>query len=89
MHNVQSKFIVETFNIFFTLINFLNSIKNHECGSYTISTDSLIELAECVLKTNIFEHDKSVLKQFRATAIGTKMTPAYAIIFMDHSKKIY
>ena len=29
----------------------------------TISTDSLIELAECVLKNNIFEHDKSVFKQ--------------------------
>ena len=49
----------------------------------TISTDSLIELAECVLKTNIFEHDKSVFKQLRGTAIGTKMAPSYAIIFMD------
>ena len=38
----------------------------------TISTDSLIELAECVLKNNIFEHDKSVFKQLRGTAIGTK-----------------
>ena len=49
----------------------------------TISTDSLIELAECVLKNNIFEHDKSVFKQLRGTAIGTKMAPPYAIIFMD------
>ena len=29
----------------------------------TISTDPLIELAECVLKNNIFEHEKSVFKQ--------------------------
>ena len=43
----------------------------------------LIELAKCVLKNNIFEYDKSVFKQFRGTAIGTKMTPPYAIIFMD------
>ena len=49
----------------------------------TILTDSLIELAECVLKNNIFEHDKSVFKQLRGTAIGTKMAPPYAIIFMD------
>ena len=49
----------------------------------TISPDLLIELAECVLKNNIFEYDKSVFKQLRGTAIGTKMTPPYAIIFMD------
>ena len=50
----------------------------------TISTDSLMELAECVLKNNIFEHEKSVFKQLRGTAIGTKMAPRYAIIFMDY-----
>ena len=49
----------------------------------TISTDSLIELAECVLKNNLFEHDKSVFKQLRGTAIGTKMAPPYAVIFTD------
>ena len=53
----------------------------------TISTDSLIELAECVLKNNIFEHDKSVFKQLRGTAIGTKMAPPYAIIFLDSQLK--
>ena len=44
----------------------------------TIFTDTLIELAECVLKHNIFEHNKSVFKQLRGTAIGTKMAPPYA-----------
>ena len=34
----------------------------------TILTDSLIELAECVLKNNIFEHNKSIFKQLRGTA---------------------
>ena len=29
----------------------------------TVSTDSLIELAECVLKNNIFEHNTSFYKQ--------------------------
>ena len=49
----------------------------------TISTDSLIALAEFVLKNNIFEHDRSVFKQLRGTATGTKITPPYTIIFMD------
>ena len=45
-----------------------------------ISTESLIELAECVLKNNIFEHNLSFYKQVRGTAIGTNMAPRYAII---------
>ena len=49
----------------------------------TVSTDSLIELAECVLKNNIFEHNTSFYKQLRGSAIGTKMAPPYAILFMD------
>ena len=48
----------------------------------TVSTDSLIELAECVLKNNIFEYNTSFYKQLRGTAIGTTMAPPYAIIFM-------
>ena len=53
----------------------------------TIWTYSLIELGECVLKYNIFEHDKSVFKQLRGTAIGTKMVLPDAIIFMDSLEK--
>ena len=48
----------------------------------TVSTHSLTELAECILKNNIFEHNTSSYKQLRGTAIGTKMAPSYAIIFM-------
>ena len=48
----------------------------------TISTDSLIDLADCVLKNNVFEHNSRFFKQKRGTAIGTKMAPSYAIIFM-------
>ena len=56
----------------------------------TVSTDSLIELAECVLKNNIFEHNTSFYKQLRGTAIGTKMAPPYAILFMgDLEEKIF
>ena len=37
-----------------------------------LSTDSLIELAEAVLKNTIFEHNPSFYKQLRGTAIGKK-----------------
>ena len=47
----------------------------------TISTDSIVELAEIVLKNNVFEFNDRVLKQKQGTAIGTKMAPPYAILF--------
>ena len=57
-----------------------------------ISTDTLIELAECLLKNNIFEYDKSVFKQLRGinrgNAIGTIMAPPHAIIVMDSLEDI-
>ena len=37
----------------------------------TISMDSLILLAECVLKNNVFEHNMRYFKQLNGTAIGT------------------
>ena len=52
-----------------------------------ISTDSLIELAECFLKNNIFEHHKSIFKQLRGTAIEIKMAPPSVVIFMDLLEK--
>ena len=54
-----------------------------------ISSDTLIELAEIVLKNYFFEFDQKTLKQVRGTAIGTKFTPPYAILFMaDLEEKI-
>ena len=57
------------------------ALNNREDQS--VSTDSLMELAECVLKNNIFEHNSETYKQVQGTAIGTKMAPSYAILFMD------
>ena len=48
-----------------------------------ISTDSLVELAELVLKNNYFEHNGKTYKQKRGTAIGTKFAPPYAILTLD------
>ena len=49
----------------------------------TVSTESLIELTQCVLKNNIFKHNSQIYRQLQGTAIGTKMAPSYAIIFMS------
>ena len=54
-----------------------------------ISSDTLIELAEIVLKNTFFEFDQKTFKQVRGTAIGTKFAPPYAILFMaDLEEKI-
>ena len=50
---------------------------------YNVPGRSVISDSECVLKNNTFELDKSVFKQLRGTAVGTRMVPPYAIIFMD------
>ena len=62
----------------------LEAIKNalNTRQDQTISTESLVNLAECVLKNNVFEFDGHFFKQKRGTAIGTKMAPPYAILFM-------
>ena len=47
-----------------------------------VTTDTLIELTELVLKNNIFEFSDKTYKQLRGTAIGTKFAPPYAVLFM-------
>ena len=47
-----------------------------------ISSDTLCDLAEVVLKNNIFKFGKKTLKQKRGTAIGTEFAPSYSILFM-------
>ena len=50
----------------------------------TILTDSLILLAERVLKNNVFQHNMRYFKQLNGIAIGTKFAPPYAILFMGY-----
>ena len=47
-----------------------------------LTTETLVELVENVLKNNIFQFNKKTLKQLEGTAIGTKFAPPYAILFM-------
>ena len=50
----------------------------------TILTDSLILLAECVLKNNVFEHNMRYFKQLTGTALGTKFAPPYTILCVGY-----
>ena len=52
-----------------------------------ISSDTLIELAEIVLKNNIFELDEKTFRQVCGTTIGTKFAPPYAILFTADLKE--
>ena len=47
-----------------------------------VSTDTLIEFAELVLKNNIFSFNEKTLKPKRGTTIGTKFALLYSILFM-------
>ena len=51
-----------------------------------ISSDTLAELAEIILKNNIFEFDEKTFKQKRGNAIGTNFAPPYAILFIADLK---
>ena len=46
-----------------------------------VTTDTLIELTELVLKNNIFEFSDKTYIQICGTAIGTKFAPPYAVTF--------
>ena len=52
-----------------------------------VTTSTLVELAEVVLKNNIFTFKEKTLKQKRGTAIGTKFAPPYSILFMAELEK--
>ena len=47
-----------------------------------VTTSTLVELAEVVLKNNIFTFKEKTLKQKWGTAVGTKFAPPYSILFM-------
>ena len=53
----------------------------------SVSTDTLVELADLVLTNNFFEFNGDFFKQIRGTAIGIKCAPSYAILFLAAWKK--
>ena len=46
------------------------------------STD-LAEMAQFILECNFFEFDTKIIQKILRTAIGTKLSPPYACLFMD------
>ena len=58
-------------------------------GTKKVSTESLVELAEIVLTNNIFEFNEKVFRQLQGTAIGTKMAPPYAILFLAELEEAF
>ena len=52
-----------------------------------MTTDTLRELADIVLKNNYFLFLDKTFKQKRGTAIGTKFAPPYSILFMADLEK--
>ena len=47
-----------------------------------VTTENLLELAEIVLKNNIFQFNEKTLEQLKGAAIDTNFVPPYAIIFL-------
>ena len=47
-----------------------------------MTTETLVEFAEVILKNNIFQFNEKTVKQLRGTAAGTKFAPPYANLFM-------
>ena len=88
--SVPWKLLIFTLNIphgegLASLLKFLETRYNKQ-----ISSDIWTELAEVVLKNNIFEFDEKAFKQKRGTEIGTKFAPPYAILFMaDFEEKMF
>ena len=53
----------------------------------TIPTDFYIKLLKLVLESNIFEFDREYFIQLLGTAMGTRVAPTYANIFMAKLEK--
>ena len=60
----------------------LNNRENPE-----IPTETIVDLAELVLRNNNFEFNENHYLQTLGTAIGTKMAPSYANLFMDRLER--
>ena len=52
-----------------------------------VTTSTLVELGEVVLKNNTFTYKEKTLKQKPGTGIGTKFAPSYSILFMAELEK--
>ena len=54
-----------------------------------IPRNVLRKLFEIVLRCNVFSFDGQIYEQIQGTAMGTKMAPSYANLFMDRFEKAF
>ena len=54
-----------------------------------IPRNVLCQLFEIVLKCNVFRFDGQIYEQIQGTAMGTKMAPSYANLFMDRFERAF
>ena len=54
-----------------------------------IPRNVLRQLFEIVLKCNVFRFDGQIYEQIQGTAMGTKMAPSYANLFMDRFERAF
>ena len=59
-----------------------NRKRLNERDKEDVSTGTLVELVELVLKNNIFNSSQKILKERRGTAIGAKFASHYSFLFM-------
>ena len=59
-----------------------NRKRLNERDKEDVSTGTLVELVELVLKNNIFNSSQKISKERRGTAIGAKFAPHYSFLFM-------
>ena len=53
-----------------------------ERGEKDVSTDTLVELAELVLKNSIFNYNGKTLKEKRGTTTVAKFAPLYIVFYL-------
>ena len=62
-------------------------LENYRAGSEHPTNESIIELLTMVLKKNNFDFNNLHFLQVGGTAMGTRLAPSYANIFMDHFER--
>ena len=65
------------------LVSIRKHIDNRE--NKKVTTDTLVELADMILKNNYSQFLDKIFEQKRGTAVGTKFAPPYSILFMADS----
>ena len=58
-------------------------------GASHIPRNALCQLFDIVLRCNVFSFNGQIYQQIQGTAMGTKMAPSYANLFMDRFERAF